>query len=496
MGKVASYLNEHILGEVSDLRARRLEYAKDAGFQSVLPELVVFPRSTNDIRKIVRFAWQLAEKGHSLPVTIRGLGSGQLGGSIGKGAIIDASKYLSQVIYVGQKDQVIHLRAGTRLDVANAALTFSGLRLANSTQNGTVGGAIASDLLGSKGAFAEAVEKMEVILSNGDLIETGRLSKRDVAKKQGEQTLEGEIYRRIEGLIEDNGDVLAKLDPHDRAGYAGLAKVRGKDGSMDLAPLMVGSEGTLGIISEVVLKAEFYSADQTSMIIALNSETPSRELDEELRKLEPSALELIDGALYTKAIAAGKKYPLFIEEHGSALYVLFDDFNDRSRNHKVHRLKKILKKAGLLYVTTEDVNSEDIEAMRSPELVYAASLNDTEQLSYTFCDAFIPFDRLDVFKRSLASITEKMRLELPIKVNLLTETVSILPVLRNSEAEHQTAKLLDVYNALVLKSDGYLIAAGGEGRVRIASTELSDVYKEVKRIFDPLNILNPDVKTV
>jgi hypothetical protein len=67
MSKVASYLQEHILGEVSTNPAILAAMSHDGSVLEIQPDMVVYPRVTSDIRKVARFAWQLAEKGHVLP---------------------------------------------------------------------------------------------------------------------------------------------------------------------------------------------------------------------------------------------------------------------------------------------------------------------------------------------------------------------------------------------------------------------------------------------
>ena len=78
MNKVVNYLNEHLQGEVLDSPNIRAQYAVDGSILTIQPEMVAFVRTTSDIRKIARFAWQLAEKGHSMPLTVRGSGGAQL----------------------------------------------------------------------------------------------------------------------------------------------------------------------------------------------------------------------------------------------------------------------------------------------------------------------------------------------------------------------------------------------------------------------------------
>jgi FAD/FMN-containing dehydrogenase len=100
MSKITQYLNEHILGEVTSAETVCQRFSHDGSVLSIKPEMVVSPRVTNDIRKVARFSWQLAEKGHTLPITVRGSGSDKTGAAIGKGIIINTIAHLDNIIYI------------------------------------------------------------------------------------------------------------------------------------------------------------------------------------------------------------------------------------------------------------------------------------------------------------------------------------------------------------------------------------------------------------
>jgi len=121
MSKIAQYLNEHILGEVTSSKAVRQRFSRDASILTITPELVMFPRVTNDIRKAARFSWQLAEKGHVLPITTRGGGSDQTGAAIGRGIIVNTTAHLNNVIHLGlkDKDRFVHVQPGVNFKSLN-----------------------------------------------------------------------------------------------------------------------------------------------------------------------------------------------------------------------------------------------------------------------------------------------------------------------------------------------------------------------------------------
>lgn len=510
MNKIATYLNEHLLGEVGSSKAMRRRYSRDGSVLTITPEIIVFPRVTNDIRKAARFAWQLAEKGHPLSITVRGMGGDPTGAAIGKGMIVSTATHLNKIIHIAVKDRLAHVQPGVTFEQLNTALKWNGLTIRNTPTNGrftTVGGAIANNSLGPKGELSEAIDKLEVVLANGDLLETSRMSRRDLSKKLGLQTFEGEVYRKLEGLIEDNEALIQKIasDPvRDNAGYRGLASVKEKDGSFDLTPLFIGSQGTLGIISEVVLKAEFYSEDQTYAVAVAQSAELAQDIAEQLVHLEPATLEIYDGELFRRASAEGAQFTLLgsTEQIGSVVLVSFNDFSDHAQASKLKKMRKLMLKLGVGMVDSTDHQLEEFEAItgviRSLQLVAA----DDKTALPLIDGSYIPIERRHEFTSALMELATKHHIELPTRINVLTGTVYAYPTLKLDVVsdKQKLFRLLNDYAALVDRSNGAFVSDGGEGRLKsnaawsILDDEEARLYEQLRAIFDPFGTLNPGVK--
>jgi len=238
MSKVASYLQEHILGEVSTNPAILKAMSHDGSVLQQTPEMVIYPRVTNDIRKIARFAWQLAEKGHVLPLTARGNGADETGAAIGKGIIISFPAHMNRIFELDSKQKLVRVQPGLNADSLNEALMLHGIgipALPSSSLYSTIGGAVANNasgpLSGKYGAMGDWVQQLEVVLATGDVLQTGRISKRELNKRKGLQTFEGEIYRNLDNLIEDNKQLIAEqlsADERNNVGYSAIAKVKQK----------------------------------------------------------------------------------------------------------------------------------------------------------------------------------------------------------------------------------------------------------------------------
>lgn len=511
MNKIAVYLSQHLAGEVSSAHSLRKHFATDGSILSIAPEIVAFPRVTNDIRKIARFTWQLAEKGHVAGITARGFGGDVTGAAIGKGVVIDTSRYLNSIIEVAVKEKLVHVQPGASLATIENALKWQGLALPGALRRGmrdsSIAGVIANDSLGDNGRVSDSVKKLEVVLANGDIIETGKLSRREVNKKLGLQTFEGELYRKLEGLIEDNDELIKQIgddDTRDNTGYKRIAEVRGRDGSFDLTPLFIGSQGTLGIISEAVLQTEFYAADEIYVAIIADSLQTARDVSEQLLDLDPAELRVIDGTLLRRAAKNGSSFNALgdVDQIGAVIYLRLNDFSGRVQDHKLKKLRKMLKKMNMGAV---DSTERDVEDFRAIALV-AQSLrlaSSDDRIALSIIDgASVPSNRAEEFELAVSDLAAKHHIELPLEIDSLSGTYNVHPLLQlDSVGDKQKVfKLLTDYAALVDKTGGAFTNDGAEGRLKsnaawaVLDEAHAQLYEQVRKIFDPFGTLNPGVK--
>lgn len=516
MNKIAQYLSEHIIGEVITSSAVRQAFSTDASLLAIMPEMIVYPRVTNDVRKVARFAWQLAEKGHAFPITVRGGGTDQTGAAIGRGIIIATTAHLNTIYELDVKQKLVRLQPGVTFKALNDALAIQGLIVPSypaSAAYSTIGGAIANNasgvLSGRYGATSQWVDQLEVVLANGDILQTGRLTKKEVSRKKGLQTFEGEIYRQIDGLIIDNQELIDEkvaTDIRDNAGYSGLADVRQKDGSIDLTPLFLASQGTLGIVSEVIMRASFANLTQHHVgLAAFDSYEAARDAVDDIIALHPSVFEIIDGALFADALARGKRYSFLDDDfaRGVVLLFSFDDFSERARAKSLKRAIKSLEDRQAVVVSASE--PEEAQALLNVREVSALALapEDADVSAPPIIDgAYVPLERLEDFTSALASLATKHHVALPLYGHALEGVFYARPSLQLKKVsdKQKVFKLLDEYTNLVVAHGGHLIGEAAEGRIKtpFAYKHLDDdvlaLYQQVKEIFDPYGLLNPGVK--
>lgn len=509
MSKISQYLNEHLLGEVSAQADVLRAASQDNGILSLIPDIVVWPRTTNDIRKILRFTWQLAEKQHIIETTVRGNGSGVSGGSIGKGIVLDTSAHFNQVIYIAPKgrDRFVHVQSGASLKTLNTVLESQGLTL-HSKGAGTVGGALSDSRTDiedeTANVLAHHVQKLEVVLASGDVIETGRMSRRELSKHKGLPTLEGEIYRNLDDLLDKNANLIESMPKTvSPAGYGGIKDVRGKDGSFDLTPLFVGAQGTLGVITEVMLDADFASSVDTVAVISFTDAAAARDAADKIAALEPSVLDYFDGSMFMVAQSHGKNYKLVDTANTKAvLYVGFGDFSDRAQARKLKKLRKLISKnfLGAALATSEEYPLEELQAVRGVETITRLPLSDNDTLVDIFNGFIVPANAMDEFVGAVRALGDQYNIDLPLMINWLSGAVSIPVALRfDALSDRQKVfRVLESYTQLVLERGGQVAA---EGRL-ISNSYYNDIsqgeielYAAIRKIFDPLGTLNAGVKT-
>ena len=517
MSKVAAYLRGHISGEVVTRDDVRVAHASDAGVMSIKPEMVIYPRTTNDIRKLARFTWQLAEKGHIVPITVQGAGSDTTGASIGKGMLVVTTAHMNKVYEYDTKQKLVRLQPGTTVLALQSALTLHGtslLALEGSRPFGTVGGAIANavagPLAGKYGNIGRTIQQLEVVLANGDVIQTSRINKRELSRRKGLQGLEGDIYRGIDGIIEEYTETIDNLGTDDMAGYSSIADVKRKDGSFDLTPLFVGSQGTLGIMSEMILRADFKSARMGVGVLVFADSAVARDALDDLAKMTPALLEYFDASIFETARAAGHNYAVYNDaasgfEPQSVVVIGFDEFNDHKRKKDIKKLlKKFEKVEGVKIATADGETADDLLATLAV-LQYTQYPDHNGDIAPDIFSGFhIPTEQFEDFVTALKALGAKEHLDLPLAGHAITNTYAVYPTLSLAKVgdKQKLLKLLDALSKLVYSRGGTMIAEGGEGRLKARSVyaELDEktvaMYEAVRKACDPFGTLNPGVKQV
>lgn len=516
MSKVAHYLQEHLTGEVMTSPDARRYFATDGSILALLPAIVVYPQNENDIRKTCRFTWQLAERGRVIPMTPRGSGTDQAGGALGEGIMMAFPAHMNRIIEFDSKSGVVVVEPGLNYGKLQQTLQTHGRFLPPfpaSYEYSTIGGAVGNNSSGEKsvkyGSTLDFVRSLRVVLANGEVIETYRLSKRELNKKLGLSTFEGEIYRSLDSLLDEHkADIqsMARDVSKNTAGY-NLGDIKRKDGSFDLTPLFVGSQGTLGIVSEITLETESYNPQSTLIVAQFDSiEDVQAAVIEIKEKVQtPSAIEMVDKHLLEQVAAINPnqlKGVIDGPEPAAVLLIEFDD-GDRSQHKKVKKAKKILEHYSTkIQEETDPQMQEKLWKIRHASATLITHAAGTRKALPVIEDGVVPLDKFHEYITGVYDIFSRLRLEVAVWGHAGDANLHMQPYFDLSQVgdRQQVFRLMDEYYNLVISLGGSTSGEHNDGRLRAPYLEkmygsaVYEIFRKVKQVCDPYGTLNPGVK--
>jgi FAD/FMN-containing dehydrogenase len=516
MNKIGYYLQEHVVGEVVTSADARHYFSTDNSIFTLSPALILYPRNENDVRKTARFTWQLAERNRIIPITARGAGSDQSGAAIGSGIIMVFPAHMHRILELDTKSGVVTVEPGTNYGKLQQTLQTHGRFLPPfpaSFEYSSIGGAVANNSSGEKsvkyGTMRDYVQSLRVVLANGEVIETLKLSKRELNKKLGLTSFEGEIYRSLDTLLEEHKATVEQMGRNvtkNSAGY-NLMDVQHNDGSFDLTPLMVGSQGTLGIVTEITLETELHNPETTLLVAAFDELQHLQSAVLELREATdmPSAIELVDGNLLSLVASISPNQLKGIIDQPYPKFVVLVEYDSGGRLQKkaAKKAAKILNKyASNVQVETDFEKQEVLWKIRQASATAAAHATGSVKALPIVEDGLVPVDKLQDYITGMYKIFERTHLQPAIWGHIGSGNLHMRPYLDLSQlGDRQKAfRIMDDYYGLIIELGGTVSGEHGDGRLRapylekMYGKEVYELLQKVKKIFDPYGTLNPGVK--
>jgi FAD/FMN-containing dehydrogenase len=514
--KLYDYLKENLTGEVIINEETRKTYSTDGSIFNLMPGMVVKPFVLQDVRKMVRLLYRMAEKGKIISLTSRGSGTDQSGGAITDGIIVDFTSNYDRLLHLDINKQFVTVQPGINFGLLQTVLQTHGYYLPffpSSYKISTIGGAIANNASGERsflfGSTRDHVIATELVLCNGDVITTQKLTNKELALKKAQNNFEGQIYRKIDELISSNFDKISKMYPNttkNSSGYClNLVKT---EKTFDLTPLIVGSQGTLGVITAATLRIENYNANAHLFVFGFKDVNQMTVFCQKINTYRPVAIEVFDDNLIKTASQKLNidNIKLFMESE--CKFFVLVEYDDSEKNIK-KSLKLTNKAVGLegaqLIKYTSDYEEREIiwKIRRS-----AASLLDSSDTKVgkkalpIIEDGCVPIEKLPNLFNGIYQLFEKMDLAVAVWGHGGDANLHIQPLLdlHNLSDRQKAFKLMDEYYNLVLDLGGTITGEHNDGRLRapylkeMFGEDGYDILLEVKHIFDPYGFMNKGVK--
>lgn len=461
-------------------------YSVDASIFEIIPLAIALPKTTEEIREIIKIA-----KEFSIPLIPRGSATGITGGCLGEGIILDTSKYFTAIEYTA--DCAV-CQPGVIQDHLNQILLPLGKRLGPDTSTGdraTIGGMAANNAAGSRslyyGSMKDAIQSCMLILSNGDIIECKALNEEEWKEKLLLDTQEGVIYRTLNKIRLEKKDVIEKHYPdlpRRSSGYN--LKELLKPFPINIARLIAGSEGTLGIIALLHLKTVPVLPKTSLHLYPFSSLVEAMESVPSLLKHSPVSLELIDD----KILEAGLLSP--------ALRGKFDWLPSIPKALLIAEYTDTPAIKGSVVLSTKKT-MQHVWDVRKAGLGLLLSKRSYSRAIAFIEDISVPPEALGCFMKTFLSYLKSQGKEAGIYGHAGPGCLHIRPYMdiRDSKEVELLKTIMQDVAVMLKKAKGALSGEHGDGLIRtwlnesFFEKEIYEVFQEVKNAFDPFNLMNP-----
>jgi len=525
-------------GELDDSAAAKEKYSHDASLFEIRPQLVVFPKDTADVEALVRFVANNKKSHPRLSLTARSAGTDMAGGAINDSIIVDFNRHFTEV------EEVTRTHARTQpgvfyRDFEKRTLQHGALMPSYPASRDlcTVGGMVANNSGGEKsleyGKVKDFVNELEVVFADGVERTVRPIHKTELDKKMQQTDFEGQVYKQIYELCEKNYDAIKAAKPDvskNSMGYTLWEVWDRETGVFDLTKLIVGSEGTLGFVTDITYRLVPHRPHSGLLVLFLKDIDDLGELIPKVLEYKPATFESFDDATLWLSI---RFMPSFLKLLGWKRFIhllitlipdglqllrgipkliLMVEFNGETEDEvrqKVHALHGELAKQRARYEINgfeEDPTegkSEKFWVMRRQSFQLLRSKVKDKHTAPFIDDLVVRPEYLPLFLPKLRKIIKKYKLFATIAGHMGDGNFHIIPLMK-LEDKTERAKLLPAMKAvdeLVLKYHGSLSGEHNDGLVRGPwleqqfGKEVYQLFKQVKHIMDPDNIFNPHKKS-
>ena len=511
-GRLAQRLAQETTGEVLFSSADRGRYATDASIYQVMPVGVLVPRSAEDARIALDICRDL-----QVPVVPRGGGTSQCGQTVGAGLVIDFSKHVRQVLDLNVEERTVTVEPGIVLDHLNAQLKKHKLWYpvdVSTAAQATLGGMAGNNSCGSRSiAYGNMVHNVlgaDAWTSDGVLHRFGRFEdSTGPARALGERVRDLALALRPE--IEANWPkVLRRVGGYNLDVFHNQnERPYTADGSVNLAHLLIGSEGTLALTRSLTLRLSELPGAKVLGVVNFPTFYQAMDAAQHIVKLGGdgtlTAVELVDRTM----IALSLQNPAFAPTVRGALIgrpdaVLLVEFAGTDKSVLARKLTELQELMGDLGLPGSVVLMPDEAAQKNLWEVRKAGLNimmslkgDGKPVSFIE-DCAVPLEHLAEYTDALTQVFRKHETKGTWYAHASVGTLHVRPILdmRTSGAPRMR-QIAEEASELVRKFKGAYSGEHGDGLCRGEWVQwqfgphITTAFAEIKRLFDPLSLLSP-----
>lgn len=519
--------------DVSDDAATLKRFSRDTSIFERRPQVIAYPKNAGDVEKIVRFADEERRKGTIIAIAPRAAGTDMSGGPLTDSIVISFTEHMQRIEdlapgYVVAQPGIFYrdLEKETLAKTGGLIPSYPASRELCAL-GGMIGNNSGGELTLRYGKTTDYVESLDVVLADGSSTTLRPLSQSELAQKESEQTFEGTIYRKVHDLILENRDEIEAARPivtKNSAGYA-LWNVWNDKGIFDLTKLITGSQGTLAVVTRARMKLTRLKTDRAMMVVFLKDIHDLPETVRRVMKFNPESFESYDDQTFKLAVrflpqiighlGFVKMFQLafaFLPELGMVLtggvpkLVLMAEFaedsleaaREKAREAR-HAISDLPVQSKLAFRAMDakkywTIRRESFALLRKNLRGYYASP--------FIDDLVVPIESYPEFIPALNKLLKEYDLIYTIAGHIGNGNFHIIPLmdLADEKARKTIMELTPKVYDLVATFHGSTTGEHNDGIIRtpylktMFSPKMLELFAEVKKIFDPQNILNPGKK--
>lgn len=508
--------------------------SKDTSLFIVKPRAVLYPKDTDEIKRVVR--WIVGHKGENPDVSITGRsgGSDMTGGPLTSSLVLSTTEHLNNFSIDGDKKEATVEPGVFYRDFEAKADEYDLVYPAFPASRGLCawGGMVMNNAAGEKtlkyGQTREHVRNLSMILADGNEYQFGPIGEAELRAKMEQQNFEGDVYRKTFELLDKNYDLVKNAEPHvtkNSAGYA-LWRVWDREKKVfDLSQLFVGSQGTLGIMTKARVGLVAKAKHERLIALFLPNWSKLPKLVNKLLPHHPESLETFDDATMKLGIRfmpeiakkVGSSFLAFawkflpeaimsIRMFGIPKLIILVELGEESEEEIVRKQKEIeqmLREEKVLFRTLiEESEREKYWVMRRESFNLLRQKVKGKKTAPFVEDFCVSPEHIPEFLPKLLKILKEAGIKANIAGHAGNGNFHIIPLMDLSK-ETERAKIVPVADkvyGLVISYKGSITAEHNDGIIRtpylkdMYGEQVYHLFEEVKKIFDPQNIFNPGKK--
>lgn len=536
---IADEIKQFFHGDVAVDDATLTKYSRDYSLFKVRPQVVVFPKDVDDIKNLVKFVAQKKAAGEDISITGRSAGTDMTGGPLNQGIIVSFTKYFNHIVEIGADEAKVQPGVYFRdFEKALAAKDLLYPPYPASKDLAALGGMVNNNSGGEKtlayGKTEDYVQAVKLVMSDGEEHTLWPLAGDALKAKLVEESFEGDIYRKLHKLIEDNYDVIKAAKPDvskNSAGYYLWNVWDRATGVFDITKVIVGSQGTFGMLTEAKLKLVPLKKHSRLCVVFLKDLAPVADLVTTVLPFHPESIESYDdktmqvavklwrqviGSMKGNVISLGFQFlpeMWMVLRGGMPKMIMLVELcgnDEKELNVKLAGLTAAIrtfaethKGIQVLPLKNEEQEQKYWTIRRQSFALLHSNMSGKD--TAPFIDDFI------VKPEYMAEVLPKVNAILDKYKKDLIYTIAghpgngnfhIIPLMNLKDPRVRALIPIiseEVYQ-LVFKYHGSITAEHNDGLIRTPYLEemygqkIEELFIETKKIFDPLNIFNPGKK--